>query len=162
MSTATTTDAFTDRTTPRRARWIVLSIAATVFWGVAQVASSRADDDPAIRELWLQDLTAILVLAGIAFGVSYVVMAWAHRGGPTRHTRTVTALAIIAIVATPLFWYSAAPVILAGAAATLGTETGVTQRHGGSSAARVVVIIGALAAVATFAVVVAGTIAEIF
>lgn len=159
MTTMTATDDATETGSFTRP-WLLISAATVAVKAVLQYFGSRLDPDPAIRASWVQDLTATLMMAAIAGGISYGVAAWALRGDAPRQTRAVVGLSIFAILLAPVFWFSAAPVIVAAAAVILGLTTGVTRRDGGSTAARSLAIVASLAAVATLTVTIGGTIAE--
>jgi hypothetical protein len=159
MTTAPTSPTSTDLGAFTRP-WLLISTGAVALNGALQFVGSRSHPDPVVRDTWLQDLTATLVVAAVAALLSYTLAVWALRGGSQRHTRAVAGLSVFAILLTPLLWFSAAPVIVAAAAILLGVATGATRRHGQRTAARSLALVAGLCAVAALAVTVGGTIAE--
>jgi hypothetical protein len=127
---------------------------------VGQVVASRGDDDPAVREAWLQDVIAVLIASLLFAGIAFAVSFWAMSGSPTRRARAVVGLSVLALLLVPVAWWSSAPALVALQAVALGAVTGTTSRHGGSSAARALSIVAAVAAIALFVFVVAVTVVE--
>lgn len=141
--------------------WVTITAVVLVISGVLQFVGSRFDPDPLIRDSWVQDLVGSLSASVIFAVMAFAVAVWARRGSRRRQTRAVIGLSIATIAITPVLWFSAAPVIAAAAAIQLGITTGVTERDGGSTAARSLTLLAGMVALAAVVVIAAGTILEV-
>lgn len=132
------------------------AVIGLVVYGAMQVASSQTEPDPAIEALWLQDLTAQVVIGVLAAGIALLVGRWAAGRDRRSRIRGVVGLGLGAVVLGPLVWWSAAPALLAAGAIILGNLTGVIERDDGSRAARSVALLAGLVGAATFTVLAVG------
>ena len=114
--------------------WVAGTTALSAVW---QVVNSLADDRQEIRDSVVMDTTSVVIASLLFAAIAGGLALWALRGSSDRAARTTVGLGVLAVLLTPISWWNAAPMIVAGAVVLLGRASGV-DREGAPRAASVV------------------------
>jgi hypothetical protein len=116
-----------------------LAVAAVSVWNQARVDG----DDTFV----IGDLVAMAVVTAVGFAVLAVLDTWALRGGEARVRATVVGLAVAAVLALPLLWWSPAPLMTAASVLVLARGA---RQDGRVRAARLTALVVVAATVAVW------------